>query len=267
MSNVATKESFLDTSSQEYQDSLLMCKCVAEHGDTEVQFQIGFAYEHSVLEPNYDEAHKWYSLAAESTHKEAIYHLGLLYEKGLGVSQDYQKANELYERANQQNSDDALYRLGTLYHHGKGVEADPDKAIKYYKRAAEQGNPVYQCELGKLYEDGKLFERNLLKALKWYTKAYLKGYNDVRQRLYDMYEHKPYEDYFYERLLRNLLVASCGHFRLKDSYPSDVFCDVNNRIGALYFFGQGTDKDLGRDGTTFQWDTSIIGSQSQISCF
>jgi TPR repeat protein len=136
--------------------------------------------------------------------------------------------------------------LGTLYHYGKGVEADSEKAIEYYKRAVEQGNPEYQCALGKLYEDGKLFENNLLEALKWYTKAYIQGYNDIRQRLYDMYEHEPYEYYFFKRMLQNLLVASCGHFRLNNFYPSDVFCDVNSRIGALYFFGQGTDKDLGK---------------------
>jgi TPR repeat protein len=31
-------------------------------------------------------------MAAESSHREAIYHIGLLYEKGLGIPQDYQKA-------------------------------------------------------------------------------------------------------------------------------------------------------------------------------
>jgi TPR repeat protein len=86
MSNVDTEKNSLDLSSQEYQDSLLMCTCVTEHGDTEVQFQLGFAYEHNDSRPNYDEAHKWYSMAAKSSHKEAMYHLGLLYEKGLGVS-------------------------------------------------------------------------------------------------------------------------------------------------------------------------------------
>jgi TPR repeat protein len=194
MSNVDTEKNSLDPSSHEYQNSLLMCACVSEHGDTEVQFQVGFAYEHIDSEPNYDEAHKWYSMAAERSHGEAIYHLGLLYEEGLGVSQDYQKVNELYERANQQNSDDALYRLGTLYHHGKGIEADLKKAVDYYKRAAEQGNPKYQCELGRLYEDGKLVEKNLLETLKWYTKAYLQGYDDIRSKLYYMYEHELYED-------------------------------------------------------------------------
>jgi TPR repeat protein len=246
ISSVNIEKNFIEPSSQEYHDSLLMCKCVAEHGDTEVQLQVGFSYEHDDSGPNYDEAYKWYMMAAKSSHKEAMYYLGLLYEKGLGFSQDYQKANELYEWANQQSSEDALYRLGILYHHGKGVEADSEKAIKYYKCAAEQGNPQYQYELGRLYEDGELAQKNLLEALKWYTKAYLQGYNDVRQRLYDMYEHELYEDYFFKKLLQNLLVASCGHFRLNDSYPSGIFCDVKSRIGALYFFGQGTDKDCGK---------------------
>jgi TPR repeat protein len=101
ISNMDTEKNFINPSLQEYQNSFLMSKCVAEHEDTEVQFQVGFAYEHNDSGPNYDEAHKWYMMAAKSSHKEAMYHLGLLYEKGLGVSQDYQRANALYEKANQ----------------------------------------------------------------------------------------------------------------------------------------------------------------------
>jgi TPR repeat protein len=203
-----------ELSSQEWQDSLLIRKHVAEHGDTEVQFKVGFDYEHVGSEPNYVEAYKWYSMAAKSSHQKALYHIGLLYEKGFGVSQDYHKAIRLYDQASQQNNDDALYRLGVAYHYGKGVEIDSKKAVEYFKYAAEQGKPKYQCQLGILYEKGGLVEKDLLEALKWYTKAYLQGYDTIRPRLFTMYEHKPYEDYFFEKLVQNLSIASCGYFRL-----------------------------------------------------
>jgi TPR repeat protein len=69
-----------------------MCKYVTERGDIEVQFRVGFSCEYIVSKPDYAEAFNWYSMAAESSHREAIYHIGLLYEKGLGIPQDYQKA-------------------------------------------------------------------------------------------------------------------------------------------------------------------------------
>jgi TPR repeat protein len=52
------KKNFFDPSSEEYQYSLEMCRTVAERGHIESQFIVGFAYEHSVLEKNYVEAHK-----------------------------------------------------------------------------------------------------------------------------------------------------------------------------------------------------------------
>jgi TPR repeat protein len=233
-----------ELSSQEWQDSLLLRKYVAEHGDTEVQFKVGFDYEHETSEPNYVEACKWYSMAAKSSHQKALYHLGLLYEKGFGVSQDYHKAIRLYDQANQQSNGDALYRLGIAYHYGKGVEVDLKRAVEYYKYAAEQGKPEYQCQLGLLYEKGELVEKNLLESLKWYTKAYIQGYNTIRPRLFTMYEHKPYEDYFFEKLVQNLSIASFGHFRLTKDYMYKVYNDLNCRIGTLHAFGLGTENDF-----------------------
>jgi TPR repeat protein len=235
-----------ELSSQEWQDSLLLRKYVAEHGNTEVQFKVGFDYEHGVSEPNYMETYKWYSMAAKSSHKKALYHLGFLYEKGFGVSQDYHEAIRLYDQATQQSNDDALYRLGVAYYYGKGVEVDLKKVIEYFKYAAEQGKPEYQCQLGILYEEGELMEKNLLEALKWYTKAYLQGYDTIRPRLFTMYEHKPYEDYFFEKLVHNLSIASCGNFRLNNDYRYSDYEEINSRLGALYAFRLGTDNDISK---------------------
>ncbi|KAI8885312.1 HCP-like protein, partial [Backusella circina FSU 941] len=195
-SNGDKEENCFDPFSQEYQDSFLMYRYVAEHGDTEVQFKVGFGYEHSVSEPNYVEAYNWYSLAAKSSHREAMYRLGLLYEKGLGIFQDYQKANQLYYQASQLENGDALCQLANAYHHGKGVKVDPIKSIEYYTLAAEFGNPKYQCELRRLYEKGELVHKNLLKALKWYTKAYLQGYNNTNDPCQNIVMEKDYSRAF-----------------------------------------------------------------------
>lgn len=130
-------------SSQEFYDSFLMCKHLATHGDIELQFKVRLVCEYNYSKPNYKEAFNWYSMAANNLHTEAMYRLGFLYEKGLGVSPDYQKANQFYKQANQEKNDGALYRLAIAYHHGQGVEIDVKMAIECYERAAELGNPEY----------------------------------------------------------------------------------------------------------------------------
>jgi TPR repeat protein len=236
-------QNVLDPSSQEYQDSLSMFEYVAKYGDTEVQFKVAFAYEYCILEPNHVEAFKWYSEAAKKSHKEAIYHLGLLYEMGLGTSQDYQRAIQLYEQAGQLGSDSAFYQLGHTYHYGSGVDIDSIKAIEYYTLSVELGNPKYQCELGKLYEEGKFVQKNLLEALKWYTRAYLQGYDNIGPELYAMYKDQPYQDFLFKKLFRNISIASLGQFRLTDNYHGVNYRDLNNRLGIFYALGYGTDKD------------------------
>jgi TPR repeat protein len=245
-SNGDTEVKLLDPLSQEYQGSLSMCKCVAEHGDTEVQFQVGFAYEYIVSEPDYEEAFRWYSMTAESSHRDAIYHLGLLYEKGWGIPQDYQKAIELHNNAAHLGSDKALHQLGVAYHDGNGVDIDSRKAIEYYTRSANLGNPGYQCFLGRLYEEGQLVQKDPQEALKWYTKAYLQGYNDVSSNLYAMYSDRPYQDFFFTKLFRNILIASCDHFRLNEKYSSDDYRGLNYRLATFCALGRGTEKNVGK---------------------
>jgi TPR repeat protein len=247
-SNGDTEVELLDPLSQEYQDSLSVCKYVAEHGDIEIQFQVGFAYEYIVSKPDYAEAFNWYSMAAESSHREAIYHLGLLYEKGLGIPQDYQKAIQIYNYAGHLGSDKALHQLGAAYHDGKGVHIDPTKAIEYYTRSANLGNPEYQYFLGRLYEEGQLIQKDPQEALKWYTKEYLQGYDDVSSNLYAMYDDKPYQDLFFTKLFKNLSVASCGHFRLNKDYSFSDYLELNYRLATFCALGCGTKKNLGQAG-------------------
>jgi hypothetical protein len=72
-SNDTTQEVTFDTTSQEYQQSILMCEHVAEQGNTDLQYKIGIAYEDHLKEPDYSNALKWYQLAASNSHREATY--------------------------------------------------------------------------------------------------------------------------------------------------------------------------------------------------
>ena len=62
----------------------------AEQGDNEAQFGLGALYHYQ--KGNYQEAAKWYRLAANQGHAGAQLSLGLLYYDGRGVPKDYVKA-------------------------------------------------------------------------------------------------------------------------------------------------------------------------------
>ncbi len=70
----------------------------------------------------------------------AQYLLGMLYQDGLGISQDYELAGEWFRKAAEQGQDDAQFFLGSLYVQGLGVPRDYVEAYAWVNTAAEQGH-------------------------------------------------------------------------------------------------------------------------------
>lgn len=66
----------------------------AKNGDANAQYQLGIAYlnGHDTIQ-DFEEAAKWFELAAESNHASAQYQLGLIYKTGrLGTDADLEKS-------------------------------------------------------------------------------------------------------------------------------------------------------------------------------
>lgn len=102
-------------------------------------------------EKRYDEAFRWYKLAAEDNDDEGIANVAYCYEFGYGVKLDYAKALEIYAGPAERGFDWAQYRLGVMYYEGKGVDKDYSKAVDYFRMAAEQGHPEAQNSLANCY--------------------------------------------------------------------------------------------------------------------
>ena len=75
------------------------------------------------------------------------YHLGLLYEIGLGVTQDHEQALKWYTESAEQGNPTAQYHLGIMYSTGRGVTQDSEQAVKWFTKAAEQGDLDSQSHL------------------------------------------------------------------------------------------------------------------------
>jgi TPR repeat protein len=217
-----------------------MYEYVANAGNTDVQFELGYYSESKQLEPEYTRAAKWYSMAKDLGHIDATYRLGRLYKLGLGINQDYAYAFELYIAAKEGGLSEATVKLATMYQNGFGVNVDYQKTFDYYTEASEQENIDAQFKLGQIYYQEIHKSTNTLEALKWLTRSYLQGNDTVRESLYLFYNgDEPYEKVFYCRMIKILLsYAKNEDYHLTQNIGSNSniyarLCHMNlNGLGA-----------------------------------
>ena len=103
-------------------------------------FQNGFdAYERG----DYATALREFRPLAEQGNAGAQNNLGVMYEKGKGVSQDDKTAVKWYRLAAKQGQANSQYNLGYMYENGRGVLQDYVRAHMWYNLAASQGGTEY----------------------------------------------------------------------------------------------------------------------------
>lgn len=77
--------------------------------------------------------------AREAAHK-AEFNLGLVYTKGgHGIVENYQEAAKWYGLAAEGGRREAQFNLGIFYLNGQGVPRNPDKGVEWLKKSARQG--------------------------------------------------------------------------------------------------------------------------------
>ena len=75
-----------------------------------------------------------------SDNRSAVNNLAWLYKMGRGCEQNYGKAKELFERAAAMDCTASYFHLGTMYEEGLGIDIDLILAKKMYEIAAEKGH-------------------------------------------------------------------------------------------------------------------------------
>ncbi len=85
---------------------------------------------------DYDTVLKEWRPLAEQGNASAQSNLGVMYDKGQGVSQDYQEAVRWYRLAAEQGHAKAQYNLGVMYRLGQGVPKDYALAHMWMNLAA-----------------------------------------------------------------------------------------------------------------------------------
>jgi TPR repeat protein len=166
---------------------------LAQKGDMGAAYVLGEMYEkgneRSYFTQNYNEAAKWYRIAANQGHVLAQVDLGKLYLEGKGVLQDAAEAEKWFRQAAERGYYGAQLALADLYTSGGAFPIDQKQAAFWYERAAVQGSPIGQAAVGLSYMKGWGVAFDLVKAHMWfnlaastfvpYTEEQKKWYNQV----------------------------------------------------------------------------------------
>ena len=122
--------------------------------DPEISFLIGTAYQ--LIEKDLY-AIPWYQMALRSNNIRASGRLSLIYSLGKDVPVDYKRAYTLAQYGAQNNNPLSYYVLGVLYENGLGVSNDIGKAISYYKKGCTLGNNL-SCQSYKKINGDSIYK-------------------------------------------------------------------------------------------------------------
>lgn len=142
---------------------------LANEGKLEAQMNLGYMYLYGVngVEADYEQALKYYTMAAAQKDPIALNNLGSLYFSGIGTKADVQKAAELFSEAAQNGNDNAAVNLAFIYLVGGAKdEVRNKKAVNLFKQAADAGNNIAKFMLGYAYYKGFAVEQNYQEAYK-----------------------------------------------------------------------------------------------------
>jgi localization factor PodJL len=141
-------------------------------GDPAAAYEVGARYaEGRGVAVNFEQAARWFDIAAKAGIVPAQYRLGSLYEKGQGVKKDLEIARRLYIAAAEKGNGKAMHNLAVLY--AEGIDGKPDykTASHWFRKAADRGVADSQYNLGILYARGIGVEQNLAESYKWFALA------------------------------------------------------------------------------------------------
>ncbi|OZG71725.1 hypothetical protein BTA51_18970 [Hahella sp. CCB-MM4] len=141
---------------------------LSNQGHPDAIFLLGLMYERgTATEPDQAKAYELFLKAAEKGHPNAQVALAGMLREGRGVEVNLEESAKWLEKAADSGSSNAKYNLGLRYAKGEGVEKDLDKAISLYEEAAQQNNMYGQFNLAYAYATGEGVETNMVEAMKW----------------------------------------------------------------------------------------------------
>jgi uncharacterized protein len=126
-------------------------------------------------------------LAARAGLPTALYLLGILTEKGIGLASDPTTAIHLYRHAAEKGHYSAQVRWGVALLEGRHVEQDRDTGESWLRSAALAGDSLAAVLIGNLYVRSNPSPPNYVEAARWYRRAAEAGNKEAARALASLY--------------------------------------------------------------------------------
>ena len=182
---------------QDFKKALSYLRKSAIQGNIEAQYHMGLVHKQGKgVEANPTIALKWFYIAAEAGHKQAI-SLTQNGETGMlpkptntakNLSKYFSDAVMLYKASVVKNKPDWQFKLGCLFEAGLGVDQDYAEAAHWYKLASDQKHDAAHAALGKLHFHGLGVANSTAQAVDLFTISAANGNADGQYHLGYAYE-------------------------------------------------------------------------------
>lgn len=158
----------------------------AKNGNIDSQVELGKIYFKGTddIQIDYNEAAKWFTLAADQDNHLAQEYLGYMYRNGFGVETNITKAVELFKKAANNGFTYSAKTLAYIYRDGEGeIQVDYEKAFHLFEQLANNGDSESMGNVGWAYRYGNGVEANINKAIYWFEKAAAQGSEYAKNNL------------------------------------------------------------------------------------
>ena len=249
-------------------------ECIETNADSMAMFKLGSLYLNGKgVDENVELGLKYINAAIAAGNKFVKITMAGIYSDSNNKLYNMDKAIELYKDCAENDSDSfSMFRLGSIYFNGNGVEKntvlglqyldhaaksgnkyakitmagiysngdnefyDMNKAIRLYKDCAENENEpdtFSMYRLGAIYLKGKGVEKNIELGLHYLNNAIDGGNSFAKITLADFYADSTHDMYDITKAIQ----------LYKDCIKNDSDSYSMSRLGSIYLFGHGVDKD------------------------
>ncbi|MFN0314256.1 MAG: tetratricopeptide repeat protein [Burkholderiales bacterium] len=128
-------------STNDIKGALAILQPRAQAGDSRAAFLMADVYLNAKEDQDYALARKWLEISAAQGERDALYQMGSMYDKGLGVDRNLEQAVKWFQLAADQRDSQAQLNLGILHDpRAEGYAKDAQLAAQWFVLAANNGN-------------------------------------------------------------------------------------------------------------------------------
>jgi len=138
---------------------------MAKNNDAKAMNNLGILHEKGLgVSKSLAEAAKWFKKSAEGENLYGMNNYAKFLKLGYGTVQNEIVAAQWFRIAAEKGLPEAQFNLALLYDRGIGLKQNSKQAAAWYSRAAAQDQPQAQTRLGKMYAKGRGVDKNMEKA-------------------------------------------------------------------------------------------------------